>query len=404
VRSHKNDIQRRVKRLRKTIRYHNHKNKSFYKQCRRGYKSFRGFERPEMYEEEQAPLTLSEIYHQSDSCRQTTARARDRQRVFQQFLPLENYSDIIITGCGSSHHLAMCASFAWSEMLARPVIAVASSELAHFAEHYLALGAKPLVIAISRSGGTTEVKLAVERLRREYGARSLAIISDRGDVGYACDAEIVFTECRERSVVMTQAFTCMLAGLYLLADGAIGSTRAREITQLPRLIDDAISLTESLRSLIEDPAINRFFFLGSGAMKGLADECALKMTEMALETAFSHRTLEFRHGPIATLNSTDQVVIFPTAAERQYLDTLLGEITTTGSQVVVIDSQPCRYADSRVTSLVILQSTVLGAQFEVFRPALFAHVGQLFAYWRAAIRDLNPDAPRHLARTVLLDV
>ena len=356
-----------------------------------------------MYEDE-APLTLSEIYHQSDSCRQTTERAQDRARVFGQFLPLDDYSDIIITGCGSSHHLAICASFAWSEMLARPVMAVASSELAHFAEHYLSRDSKPLVIAISRSGGTTEVKIAVEKLRREYGARSLALTCDRGDVGDACDAQFVFTECRERSVVMTQAFTCMLTGLYLLADGASGSSRAKEISALPMLIDGAISQTESLRPLVEDNAIDRFFFLGSGAMKGLADECALKMTEMALETAFSHRTLEFRHGPKATLNSTDQVVIFPAAAERPYLDTLLGEITATGAQAVVIDSQSRSYADARVTDLVIPQSAVLDSQFEIFRPALYAHIGQLFAYWRAAIRDLNPDAPRHLARTVLLDV
>jgi len=356
-----------------------------------------------MYEDE-APLTLSEIYHQADSCRQTTERAQDRTRLFEQFLPLEKYSDIIITGCGSSHHLAICASFAWSEMLARPVTAVASSELAHFAEHYLSSNSKPLVIAISRSGGTTEVKIAVEKLRREYGARSLALTCDRGDVGDACDAQFVFTECRERSVVMTQAFTCMLTGLYLLADGASGSSRAKEISALPMLIDGAISQTESLRPLVEDNAIDRFFFLGSGAMKGLADECALKMTEMALETAFSHRTLEFRHGPKATLNSTDQVVIFPAAAERPYLDTLLGEITATGAQAVVIDSQSRSYADARVTDLVIPQSAVLDSQFEIFRPALYAHIGQLFAYWRAAIRDLNPDAPRHLARTVLLDV
>jgi fructoselysine-6-P-deglycase FrlB-like protein len=196
----------------------------------------------------------------------------------------------------------------------------------------------------------------------------------------------------------------MLTGLYLLADGASGSSRAKEISRLPMLIDRAISQTESLRSMIEDNAIDRFFFLGSGAMKGLADECALKMTEMALETAFSHRTLEFRHGPKATLNSTDQVVIFPAAAERQYLDTLLEEMTATGAQVVVIDSQARSYANARVTGRAIPQSAILNLQFDVFRPALYAHIGQLFAYWRAAIRDLNPDTPRHLARTVLLDV
>lgn len=362
-----------------------------------------------MFEEETVSLTLnatlSEIYQQADSCRLTVERARERNRLFEQFLPLANYTDLLITGCGSSHHLAMCASLAWSAMFERPVIAVASSELAHFPEHYLARDAKPLVIAISRSGGTTEVKLAVERLQREYGARALALTTVGGDVAGVCHAAIVFSECRERSVVMTQAFTCMLAGLYFLADGATGSRNFIEIGQLPSLIDRALPSTEHItRTIADDLKINRFFFLGSGAMKGLADECALKMTEMALETALSYRTLEFRHGPKATLNSTDQVVIFPVAAEQPYLHTLVDEITATGARVLVIDGQAPKFADSRIANQIISQPRISNPHFEVLRPALYAHVGQLLAYWRAAARDLNPDAPRHLAHTVLLNV
>ena len=343
-----------------------------------------------MFEDDRAPVTLSEIYHQAASCQRSLEFARRRSQVFAQFLPLDFYTDIIITGCGSSHHLAICASFAWSELLERPVAAIASSELAHFPEHYLARDAKPLVIAISRSGDTTEVKLAVERLRRDYGARSLAVTTEGNEVANACDAGIVFAECLERSVVMTQAFTSILVGLYLLVDGVNGRRHEVDIERIPRLIDNAIQPTEALiRPLAEDRNIRRFFFLGSGAMKGLADECALKLTEMALETAFSYRTLEFRHGPKATLNSTDQVVIFPADAEQPHLDTLIAEIDATGARVLLVDAP---------------QFAIRNSQIESFRPALYAHVGQLLAYWRASARDLNPDAPRHLARTVLLSV
>jgi glucosamine--fructose-6-phosphate aminotransferase (isomerizing) len=343
-----------------------------------------------MYQEHHAPVTLSEIYHQAASCQRTVELAQERSRIFERFLPLENYTDIIITGCGSSHHLAVCASFAWSETLERPAAAIASSELAHFPEHYLVRDAKPLVIAISRSGDTTEVKLAVERLRRDYGARSLAITTEGNEVANVCDAGIMFDECLERSVVMTQAFTCILVGLYLLVDGATGGRRASEIRDIPRLINDAVQSTENvIRPLAEDQNIRRFFFLGSGPMKGLADECALKLTEMALDTAFSYRTLEFRHGPKATLNSTDHVVIFPVEAERPHLDTLVAEINATGARVLVVDAP---------------QFAIRNSQVESFHPSLCAHIGQLLAYWRATARNLNPDAPRHLARTVLLNV
>ena len=85
-----------------------------------------------MHEEDRAPVTLTEIYHQADACQRTIERAGERSRIFDKFLPPENYTDTVITDCGSSHQLAMCVSFAWSEMPKRPVIAAVSSELAHF--------------------------------------------------------------------------------------------------------------------------------------------------------------------------------------------------------------------------------------------------------------------------------
>ncbi len=356
-------------------------------------------------EEEQSPATLSEIYNQPRSSKATMERAPGRLAVFRQLLPLDQYSDIIITGCGSSHNLAACASFAWSEMLDRPVAAVPSSELLHFPDHYLRPAARPLVIAISRSGGTTEVRLAVERLKRDYSARALAITGEQGGtVAEVCDAELAFDECYERSVVMTQAFTSMLIGLYLLADGASGSRHYGEIARLPELINESLRLSEEVfRAMAERGPIGRFFFLGSGPMKGLADECALKLTEMAVETAVSHRTLEFRHGPKATLIETDQVIIFPVAAERQHAQRLLAEIEETGAAALTVSSEedaPESPRESHAERYVLPGDGVA----EMFRPALYAHTGQLLAYWRATSRDMNPDAPPHLARTVLLDV
>ena len=73
-----------------------------------------------MYDEAPVILnvTLGEIYNQAESCQQTVEHASSRGRISKQFLPLSNYTDIVITGCGSSHHLGICASFAWSELLA----------------------------------------------------------------------------------------------------------------------------------------------------------------------------------------------------------------------------------------------------------------------------------------------
>src|SRR5215471_3874137 len=217
--------------------------------------------------------TYGEIHSQAESCARTISLGAARLRSMANLLPFDQYTDIILTGCGSSYNLANCASFAWDALLGMTTRAAPSSELLFHPESYLS-GSKLLVVAISRTGGTTEVQLAVERLRSEHSARSLAITGVSGSpVGNACDAELAFTECPEDSVVMTQAFTCMLAGLYLIADGAAGGRYSGELSQIPSLIGAALPASEPvMRHLGEQEYIDEFFFLGSSLMKGLADE------------------------------------------------------------------------------------------------------------------------------------
>src|SRR5262249_10358328 len=150
-------------------------------------------------------------------------------------------------------------------------------------------------------------------------------------------AEVAVRGCEEGLIVMTQAFTCMLTGLYLVADGAAGLHHETEISRIPGLIAESIQRSEELlRRAAEDQRVNQFFFLGSGVMKGLADECALKMTEMALSQASGHRSLEFRHGPKAALDENSQVILFPVTAERPYVETLLDEIQATGARILLV--------------------------------------------------------------------
>jgi len=368
--------------------------------------------------EDTAPDTFSEIYDQGRCCQETIRMAAMRLESVRSLLPLDQYTDIVITGCGSSYHLASCASFAWAHMLGRPVQAVQASQLMSFSGRYFPASARPLVIAVSRSGATSEVEQAVLRLRNQYRAAALAVTGEfGGSVAAVCDAEIAFEECLEKSIVTTRAFTSMLLGLLLLADDLSGRRYRVDLAAIPHCIGSALETSEQVaRRMAEDWRISRFVFLGSGAMKGLADECALKMTEMALSVASSFLTLEFRHGPKAALESSTQVVLFPVEAERPHLGRVCEEIIETGASLMVVSGQSrSRLDQPGLTDSANLSPEVrdlgqLGVDFrfghsisEVLRPALYVHIGQLMGYWRAIAGKLNPDSPPYLKRTVLLE-
>ncbi|HYM00728.1 MAG TPA: hypothetical protein VEZ90_17365, partial [Blastocatellia bacterium] len=80
------------------------------------------------------------------------------------------------------------------------------------------------------------------------------------------------------------------------------------------------------------------------------------------------------------------------------LDTLLCEIHETGARTLVVRdafgwTEP---------GLDYLQTG--GELSNTFRPAVYVHIGQLLACRRAIWKGLSANSPRHLSRTVLLDV
>lgn len=300
-------------------------------------------------------------------------------------------------GCGSSYHLALSAAWFWQEELGGQVKALPSSELLQRPEHYLDRKGRPLVIAISRTGGTTETLLALERLRASYGALSVAVTGEANTpIGKACDLELAFDESLERSIVMTRAFTSMLYGLCLLADGIAGHKQESLLREVPAMLESDLSAAERVvRRLAGKLEFKRFIYLGGGALWPVACESALKMTEMAIETALNYRTLEFRHGPRTLLDETTLVTLFSTSEDTPYIPALVNDILVTRASLLLVDNgaQPRE-------RLYVLKTT--DCRIESLRPVLLAQVGQQLAYWRAAALGRNPDNPPNLTRTVTL--
>ena len=354
--------------------------------------------------------TVREIHGQVASCQETIQRAAERFEMFRTFLPFDQYTDIVITGCGSSFNLAKCGGFAWSEMLGRNVQAVPASELMHFPSRYLRPQSRPLVLAISRTGATTEVKLAIQTLRHYSDASTVALtLCPSSDIGAVCDIELAFPECYEESVVMTRAFTSILMAVYLLGDAATGGKYYDRLANAPAMIDAGIKANEHLIRALASPEnaspVQRFFFLGSGAFKGLADESALKLTEMALLSSASYHSLEFRHGPIAALDEAGVVIIFPTQGELTYMPSLLRDITATGARGVIVVTSDRAENLGRISGPENIWATESRStpMPEFLHPVIFAYAGQLTGYWRAKASGANPDHPRNLERTVFLN-
>lgn len=295
-----------------------------------------------------AAFVTAEIASQPQVWQQAVAVAATRADVF----PAAG-TRVAVVGCGTSWFIAQSYA-AYREAAGQgPTDAFAASEFpAQRADGYY-----DLIIAITRSGTTTEVLELLSGL--PAGQRSLAIVGDPDSPGATAATEVVLLPfADEQSVVQTRFATSVL----VLLRASLGED----------LADVAEQADQALAAEIPAHWLDKvhFTYLGHGAGVGVANEAALKMREAALAWAESYPAWDYRHGPISVAEAHSLVWIFgePPAG-------LIDQIEATGATVYRDGLDP-------LASLVHAQRLAI---------ALALHKG------------LDPDQPRNLTRSIILD-
>jgi fructoselysine-6-P-deglycase FrlB-like protein len=211
------------------------------------------------------------------------------------------------------------------------------------------------VIAISRSGTTTEVARYLSSVR---GARRLAIVGVPGTpVAEAADEVVTLAFADERSIVQTRFATSVLA----LFRAHLGQDIEPVIAQAERALGASLPI---------DPTDHdHYVFLGRGWSVGLANEAALKLREAAQAWTESYPAMEFRHGPISGTGPRSVVWALGEVDEG-----VLEDAAATGATVLGSTLDP-------MVELIAIQRTAVAL---------------------AEARGLDPDHPRNLTRSVVL--
>jgi fructoselysine-6-P-deglycase FrlB-like protein len=216
-----------------------------------------------------------------------------------------------------------------------------------------------VVLAISRSGTTTEVTRLLERPWES--ARSVAICGvDDTPVANAADERIILGFADERSIVQTR-----------FATGALALLRASLGEDMEQVAQDGERALAVELSLDPD-AFEHFVFLGRGWTVGLANEAALKLRETSGAWAESYPAMEYRHGPISVAGRRSAV--WPLGDVEP---DLLHQVADTGATIVDHGLGPI----DPMAELILVQRTAVAL---------------------AEARGLDPDRPRHLTRSVVL--
>lgn len=266
---------------------------------------------------------------------------------FREILPQKG-ERVAVVGCGTSWFMSMAFALLRESAGHGEADSFTASEM-NYTRGY------DRVIALTRTGTTTETVRVLQRLR---GLVPTVVITEKPEspATVAAAHSIVLDFASEKSVVSTRFATSTLALLrsHIGQDLTLASEQARQM------------LNESVDRYAGAEQIS---FLGTGWSIAMASEAALKTRETAQFWAETHPAMDYRHGPISIAQPGRVVWCFGTPPEN-----LQKDVEATGAFFETRDIDPMAH-------LVLAHRT---------------------AAELARKRNVNPDQPRHLSRSVVL--
>jgi fructoselysine-6-P-deglycase FrlB-like protein len=213
------------------------------------------------------------------------------------------------------------------------------------------------LLAITRSGTTTEVLDLLASVRGRLPAT--VITSSAGTPALDLAEPILVDEVDEESVVQTRFATTTLAMLR----GHLGEDLADVAAQGRAALADDASLAPAVHA-------DQLTFVGRGWTTAIAEEAALKLRESCQAWTESYPMMEYRHGPVS-ISAPGRVVW----AFGEPVAGFAADVARTGA--TLITSERDAMADLlRVHRLCVLRAEAVG---------------------------LDPDHPRNLTRSIILD-
>ena len=320
-------------------------------------------------------------------------------------------TDVVLTGAGTSAFIGD-ALLPVMRGLWRNVRSVPTTDLITHAEYLLDKERPLLMISFARSGNSPESVGAVNLANKicKNVAHVYITCNKNGKLAQQAvesqkskeESNILLLQLPEetddKSLAMTSSFSTMLMTCLMLGHIDTLEQDADEIEKTAKNAEVVIAeYEEKLKAIAERP-FERGVFLGSGALKGIAEECHLKLQELtdgAVVCKFDS-FLGFRHGPKAVVNDKSIVVYLMNDKESvlRYERDLVKQVDANNkpvAQIIVIAGNAPELPGVKADLVVKMPYGPKENDFYGIVP--YVLVGQLLGFYASKAHGLNPDAP-----------
>jgi len=319
---------------------------------------------------------------------------------------LKSAQRIHIAACGTAYLAGRVGEYILEEYAGIPTEVDSASE---FRYRKPVFRGGDVFLAISQSGETADT-LAALREAKEKGLLTLGIVNVVGStLARETDAGVYQHIGPEIGVASTKAFTSQVAILALMAvmfgrsremSLAVGERIAKELKKIPAHIRAILKQSEKIAAIAQKyEKYENFLYLGRKYNLPAAYEGALKLKEISYVHAEGCGAGEMKHGSIAMIDENfPSVFIAPQDSVYDKMISNIEEVRARKGPVIAVATQGDEKIRDLADDVIYIPKTL-----EMLTPILSVIPLQLFAYHFAALRGLDVDKPRNLAKSVTVE-
>lgn len=319
---------------------------------------------------------------------------------------LRNIERIILSGCGTASHAAMCGEYIIEALAHIPTEVEFASE---FRYRNMPLPKDSLVFVISQSGETADTLAALRESQRK-GHRTLGICNNvASTIARESDGGVYMHAGPEIGVAATKSFTSQVTIMALLGllFGRIhhlstmeGLAIIAELEAIPAKVAKIIEQSDHIKKIAEKYSkAEAMMFLGRQFNYPVALEGALKMKEISYIHASGHPSAELKHGVIALISEkVPSVFIAPDDSVFEKNVSNIEEVRARKGPIISIATEGNTKIGKVSDDVIFIPPCP-----DYLSPLLTTIPLQLLSYHTAVHLGCDVDKPRNLAKSVTVE-
>jgi tagatose-6-phosphate ketose/aldose isomerase len=356
--------------------------------------------------------TPSEILRQPATWQTTYRICGERRPDLIEFLAAAGIGDahpprpnVFLVGAGTSDYVGRALAYLLRRLWGCEVSAIPSTDLLTNIQDLVFPDRPYLWISFSRSGDSSEGLAVLEAaIARHPEVRHLLVTCNRKSrMAAVCEkvpgrAFVLALDdsANDRGLAMTSSYTNMVIAGHCLAHAFSADDYAATFSELLKTGERFLGHAGEAATAIAQEDFSRACFVGSGVLRAVAQESALKLLELTAGkiATMSESALGLRHGPMSALDDNTLFVIFLSrdARRRNYELDLIEEIhrKRLGKLRVVVSPESTDRLETLADYVLSLNAPTLDDQYRAPVDVMLAQLLGLFCSLRLG---LQPDCP-----------